>query len=182
VNCRIAAEPTRQMVDLLLCTIQAIGGCVHPFIRPAAFLQQPDCLCVGVRVDRQDATHRDRFLNQIVAIELDLRPALDADQDDRPASPHYLDRIQDRLGCDWSYINPNIAVTLLSETEAESLCYLVNYRHDREEGDTSLPAAGDIPKFVGECRDGFRLTDEGWRFSSRKVELAFIRPSRRTPR
>lgn len=79
------------------------------------------------------------------------------------------------------HINTNIAITLLSETEAESLCYLVNYRHDREEGDNSLPAAGDIPKFVGECRDGFRLTDEGWRFSSRKVELAFIRPSRRKP-
>jgi hypothetical protein len=72
----------------------------------------------------------------------------------------------------------NIAIDVRSPTEAESLCYLVNYRHDRREGDRSLPAPGDIPKFVGECRDAFRRTDDGWRFTRRKVELAFVRPSR----
>lgn len=79
------------------------------------------------------------------------------------------------------HISTNIAVTLTSPTEATSLCYLVNYRHDREEGDTTIPVTGDIPKFVGECIDGFRLTDDGWRFARRKVELAFYRKSSARP-
>ncbi len=77
------------------------------------------------------------------------------------------------------HICTNIAVDVRSPTEAESVCCLVNYRHDRQEGDLTMPARGDIPKFVGECRDAFRLTDDGWRFTRRKVELAFVRPSKR---
>jgi hypothetical protein len=76
------------------------------------------------------------------------------------------------------HVCTNIGVELTSETEATTLCYLINYRRDRPEGDLSLPVAGDIPKFVGECRDAFRRTDDGWRFTSRKVELAFVRPRR----
>ena len=79
------------------------------------------------------------------------------------------------------HICTNIAVDLLSPTEAQSLSYLVNERHDRAEGDLTMPAPADIPKFVGECRDAFRLTDEGWRFTRRKVELAFVRPRRPRP-
>jgi hypothetical protein len=33
----------------------------------------------------------------------------------------------------------------------------------------------EVPKWVGEARDTFRLTGEGWRFSSRLVEPSFIR-------
>ena len=72
----------------------------------------------------------------------------------------------------------NIAVDVIGPDSATSLCYLVNYRHDRREGDLAMPAPGDIPKFVGECRDAFARTAEGWRFSRRKVELSFVRPSR----
>jgi hypothetical protein len=76
------------------------------------------------------------------------------------------------------HVCTNVGVEVVSPTEARTLCYLINYRRDRPEGDTTLPVAGDIPKFVGECRDAFRRTDEGWRFSSREVTLAFVRPSR----
>ena len=76
------------------------------------------------------------------------------------------------------HICTNIAVDLLSPTAARSLSYLVNERHDRAEGDLAMPAPGDVPKFVGECHDTFRLTDEGWRFTRRKVELAFVRHRR----
>jgi SnoaL-like domain len=69
----------------------------------------------------------------------------------------------------------NIAVDVVAPGEAHSLCHLVNYRHDRRDNADTLPVPGEIPKFVGECRDAFRLTDDGWRFTARKVELAFVR-------
>lgn len=73
------------------------------------------------------------------------------------------------------HVCTNVIVDVVSATEAKSLCYLVNYRHDRAEGDETLPVPMEVPKWVGELRDAFRLTDEGWRFSSRLVETAFVR-------
>ena len=72
----------------------------------------------------------------------------------------------------------NVAVDVTGPEAASSLAYMVNYRHDRRDGDAGLPVPGDVPKFVGELHDTFRRTDEGWRFSSRRVVLAFLRPSR----
>jgi hypothetical protein len=77
------------------------------------------------------------------------------------------------------HVCTNVGIDVLSEDEAEGLCYLVNYRHDRQEGDTSLPVPADHPKWVGELRDRFRRTPDGWRFAHRQVDVAFRR--RRTP-
>lgn len=74
------------------------------------------------------------------------------------------------------HVCTNVGVDVVSPDEAESVCIMLNYRHDRREGDTSLPVPADHPKYVGELRDRFRRTPEGWRFSSRKVEVAFVRP------
>ncbi len=73
------------------------------------------------------------------------------------------------------HVCTNVAVALASETEASSLCYMINYRHDRREGDEALPVPAEVPKFVGELHDSFRLTDDGWRFASRLVTVAFVR-------
>lgn len=73
------------------------------------------------------------------------------------------------------HVCTNVAVEILSATEARSLSYLVNYRHDRREGDGSLPVPTEVPKYVGELHDRFRLTDEGWRFAARRVTVAFAR-------
>jgi hypothetical protein len=75
------------------------------------------------------------------------------------------------------HVCTNVAVDVTSDDEAQSICLLINYRHDRREGDMSLPVPADHPKYVGEIRDRFRRTPEGWRFASRKVEVAFVRPS-----
>jgi hypothetical protein len=69
----------------------------------------------------------------------------------------------------------NVAVELVSADEAESLCYMVNYRHDSRDGDPELPVTLEVPKFVGELHDRFRRTEEGWRFARRRVELSFVR-------
>jgi hypothetical protein len=76
------------------------------------------------------------------------------------------------------HVCTNIGVDVLSDDEAQSICYLVNYRHDRQEGDLRMPAPGDIPKYVGECHDRFRRTPDGWRFTARHVDVAFARPAR----
>ena len=77
------------------------------------------------------------------------------------------------------HVCTNVAVDVISAEEARSLCYMVNYRHDRADGDRSLPAVMEAPKFVGELHDHFRRTPEGWRFTQRRVVLAFTR--RRAP-
>lgn len=73
----------------------------------------------------------------------------------------------------------NVIVDVLSPDEAKSLCFLVNYRHDRREGDQSLPVPMEVPKYLGELHDRFRRTPDGWRFAERRVEVAFVR--RRQP-
>ncbi len=69
----------------------------------------------------------------------------------------------------------NVMVDVLSPDEAESLCFLVNYRHDRREGDRSSPVPMEVPKYLGELHDRFRRTPDGWRFAERRVEVAFVR-------
>jgi nuclear transport factor 2 (NTF2) superfamily protein len=73
------------------------------------------------------------------------------------------------------HVCTNVAVQATAPGEARSLCYLINYRHDRAEGDESLPVPAEVPKYVAELHDTFRLTEEGWRFSSRRVTTAFVR-------
>lgn len=73
------------------------------------------------------------------------------------------------------HVCTNVSVNVLSPTEAESVCYMVNYRHDRAEGDLSLPVPAEVPKYVGELRDRFLRASEGWRFARRQVDVTFLR-------
>lgn len=68
----------------------------------------------------------------------------------------------------------NVMVDVRSEDEADSVSFLVNYRHDRRDGATG-PVPMEVPKYVGELHDTFRRTPDGWRFASRRVEVAFVR-------
>jgi ketosteroid isomerase-like protein len=68
----------------------------------------------------------------------------------------------------------NVVVDVDGDT-ATSLCYLVNYRHDSQTGVAESPAPAGLPKYVGEYRDRFVRTPDGWRFSERRFELAFLR-------
>jgi hypothetical protein len=74
------------------------------------------------------------------------------------------------------HICTNVGIDVLSEDDAEGTCILVNYRFDRRDGDTSFPVPGDIPKYVADIKDRFRRTPDGWRFSHRQVDVAFLRP------
>jgi hypothetical protein len=69
----------------------------------------------------------------------------------------------------------NVAIDVVATDAAQSLCYMVNYRHDSRDTEPELPVALEVPKFVGELHDRFRRTDDGWRFASRRVEVSFVR-------
>lgn len=78
------------------------------------------------------------------------------------------------------HVCTNIAIDVVSADEAQSVCYMINYRHDRPEGDLSLPVPVEVPKFIGELHDRFRRERDGWRFAARRVEVSFVR-RRATP-
>ena len=59
--------------------------------------------------------------------------------------------------------------------EATGLCYLLNFRHDSSTGVAELPAPSGFPKYVGEYHDHFVRTPDGWRFATRRFDLAFLR-------
>jgi hypothetical protein len=44
-----------------------------------------------------------------------------------------------------------------------------------------MPVPAEVPKYVGELRDAFRHTADGWQFSSRVVTVAFVRARRPRP-
>ena len=76
----------------------------------------------------------------------------------------------------------NVDIRLVADDEASGLTYFANFRHDREEGDLSLPVPMAVPKYLGEYRDRFRLTPDGWRFEHHHVDVAFRRAAtRRAP-
>ncbi len=68
----------------------------------------------------------------------------------------------------------NVLVQIDGDT-ATSLCYLLNFRHDSQTGVAEVPAPAGLPKYVGEYHDQFVRTSKGWRFSTRRFELAFLR-------
>ena len=78
------------------------------------------------------------------------------------------------------HVCTNVAIDVLGPSEARGLSYLINYRHDRRDGDDpGAPAPAGPPKYVGEYHDRFVRTAEGWRFAERVCTLAFVRPPSR---
>lgn len=69
----------------------------------------------------------------------------------------------------------NVAIDVVDDSHAEGMCYFANVRHDRAEGDLSLPVPIEVPKYTGEYRFRFVRTDEGWRFRLQHVDVAFLR-------
>ena len=68
-----------------------------------------------------------------------------------------------------------MVIDVVDEDRAVGLSYLVNYRYDSPTGDALVPAPAGAPKFVGEYHDTFVPTAQGWRFESRRCDLAFRR-------
>ncbi len=67
----------------------------------------------------------------------------------------------------------NFLLDVIDEDHAEGTVYLTLYRHDGEPGRRTSPLEG--PRMVGEYRDRFVRTSEGWRFAHREIEVSFFR-------
>ena len=68
----------------------------------------------------------------------------------------------------------NLLLYVIDEDHAEGTVYLTLYRHDGEPGRRVSPV-DDQPQMVGEYRDRFVRTDDGWRFEHREIEVSFFR-------
>ena len=67
----------------------------------------------------------------------------------------------------------NLLIDVIDENSATGVVYLTLYRHDGEAGRRSAPS--DVPEVVGEYRDQFVRTAEGWRFKRRDVGVSFVK-------
>jgi ketosteroid isomerase-like protein len=65
----------------------------------------------------------------------------------------------------------NLLLDVIDENTASGVVYLTLYRHDAEEGRRTSPA--QPPAVVGEYRDRFRNTADGWRFERREIVVSF---------
>jgi hypothetical protein len=61
---------------------------------------------------------------------------------------------------------------VIDAENAKGIVYLTLYRHDGEPGRATSPARA--PLFVGEYRDTFVRTPEGWRFQRREIGVSFV--------
>ena len=75
----------------------------------------------------------------------------------------------------------NFAIEVLSEDEAQGIAYFLNFRHDRSEGDLSLPVPAGLPKYSGEYHCHFRREVDVWRFVLLHVDVTFLRPATPPP-
>lgn len=75
----------------------------------------------------------------------------------------------------------NVTVQVLSADQAAGLAYFLNFRHDRAEGDLSLPVPVGLPKYSGEYQCRFKNTSDGWRFKVLHVDVTFLRPPTAPP-
>jgi SnoaL-like domain len=71
----------------------------------------------------------------------------------------------------------NVVIDVLGPDEATGTSYMVNYRHDEPSGVAAELAPTGDPVYIGEYRDRFVRTEDGWKFQRRRTELAFGQPA-----
>jgi|SRR6185503_18829288 len=72
----------------------------------------------------------------------------------------------------------NLLIDVIDEDHAEGVAYLTLYRRDVGDGRRTAPSSA--PNIVGEYRDAFVRTPEGWRFASRGVVSTFVADEERS--
>lgn len=71
------------------------------------------------------------------------------------------------------HVCTNVHVRVTSETTAEGLSYFTIYYYPEHK--PQVPDLERQPALLGEYRDEFRLTDDGWKFARRQVNISFAR-------
>lgn len=65
----------------------------------------------------------------------------------------------------------NIEIDVLDAEHARGLCYLLLYAGDASEPESAAGRPADRVQRIGEYRDAFARTEEGWRISRREGRL-----------
>ena len=73
------------------------------------------------------------------------------------------------------HVLTNIFVNVISRDEATGISYLTLYRHVGPESLRPQPISFNGPFAIGHYQDVFVRTDDGWRFKSRVLHMAFRR-------
>lgn len=72
------------------------------------------------------------------------------------------------------HVCTNVLIDVIDKDNATGVVYLTLHRHDdRERPDRVRPS--EVPEIVGEYRDTFVRTVDGWRFSRREIGVDFAR-------
>lgn len=79
---------------------------------------------------------------------------------------------QGRTGLMSRHVCANTLIEVVDADHATGVCYLVLFRQEGEAGRTRSPA--QAPSMVGEYRDEFVRTPDGWRFSRREIVVDFV--------
>jgi hypothetical protein len=82
-------------------------------------------------------------------------------------------RRQDNAGRISRHVCCNQLVDVIDENSATGVVYVTLFRNDGEVGRRLAPS--DVPDLVGEYRDQFVRTAEGWRFKRRDVGVSFAK-------
>ena len=70
------------------------------------------------------------------------------------------------------HVLTNVRIEVVSEDEASGHCYYTLYRHDGDGSGQPVPLSA--PAAVGDYRDRFRRTPNGWRIAYRVGTAAFV--------
>lgn len=73
------------------------------------------------------------------------------------------------------HVSSNTAVTRTGDDSAEGLSYFTLYRYNEEK--PRVPDLDDQPVILGQYRDRFVRTADGWRIDHRQAEVGFVRRS-----
>ena len=71
------------------------------------------------------------------------------------------------------HVCTNVHVRVTGDTTAEGLSYFTIYYYPEDK--PRVPDLNQQPALLGEYRDKFRLTDDGWKFAHRQVDISFAR-------
>ena len=89
----------------------------------------------------------------------------------REAIAKSFQRRQDNTARISRHVCCNLLIDVIDENNAKGVVYLTLFRHDGDPGRRISPA--QLPDVVGEYRDTFVRTADGWRFKRREIHASF---------
>lgn len=89
----------------------------------------------------------------------------------REAIAKSFQKRQDNTGRMSRHVCSNLLINVIDENNATGVVYLTLFRHDGDPARRVSPS--QLPDVVGEYRDSFVRTAQGWRFKRREVHVSF---------